>query len=363
MPSKRNKKHNGGGWFDAGMISPGNLVHNPYTGPGKDCPLIPTRPGFISGGLSGLSGGTRRRNRKQQKQRKISGGTLLGLAAHEGYMSMPGVPTGALPPMGPPPSAPAMAQPPMGQPMGQPPMGPAMGPAMAQPPMGPAMGQPPMGPPMGPQKGGRYAVMPGFLDSTSAIGASSYAPVSRIPCEAGVPNPLNPLYNATTAIPMQSGGSSMSPAPYVSGSGAGFSAANFPQVQVGAADSMRYNAPTAGYRNDFEAFPTNSSVGGLMINTPYDAKAFNSSCMKTGGGRRRRRQGGSFSYATNAAPVTPLRESDVMTRTAFDGGQGGLPVKYGGAHRHTKKCKHTHRRSHRRSSRRSNRRSHRRSQN
>jgi hypothetical protein len=76
----------------------------------------------------------------------------------------------------------------------------------------------------------------------------------------------------------------MSPAPVGAGFG-GYS--NFPVVHVGAADSMRYNAPTAGYRNDFEAFPSGSPVPGVMLQVPNDARGGNLACTTTGGSRRR----------------------------------------------------------------------------
>ena len=319
MPSKRNRKHNGGGWSDAGMIVPGYLAHNPYTGPGKDCAGDPTPPGFISRfpsvGLPGLAGGTRRKNRKQRKQRKIRGGTVLGLAhmnavhdvspfKNHVVMSAPGVPT----------------------------------PANAQ---MPSSAQMPAQPPS--QKGGRWGSFPelGPLNPINAVGASGMAQFGRIGCEAGTYNPLNPnpndIQQATTAplmppvMKMLGGANGFAPAPYSASD-----SSNFPQVNVGAADSMRYNAPTAGYRNDFQAFPSGSAVPGLTLQTPYDAKSFNASCIKTGG---------YLPVAAYAAPVTPLRESQVMSRSIFDGTTGGLPVKFGGYHSRKRARKHKHKRS------------------
>jgi hypothetical protein len=194
------------------------------------------------------------------------------------------------------------------------------------------------------QKGGRWGSFPelGPLNPINAVGASGMAQFGRIGCEAGTYNSLNPnpndIQQATTAplmppvMKMLGGANGFSPAPYSSDS------SNFPQVNVGAADSMRYNAPTAGYRNDFQAFPSGSAVPGLTLQTPYDAKSFNAACIKTGG---------YLPVAAYAAPVTPLRESQVMSRSDFDGTNGGLPVKFGGyhsrkrSHKHKRSCKHT----------------------
>lgn len=101
-----------------------------------------------------------------------------------------------------------------------------------------------------PQKGGRYEVNPGFLlDGESDMGARSYAPIAPIACERGHANSMN----------MHGGGS-----------------------LAGAA--LAHYAPTAGYGHQFEA--STGSLGGMMINQPYDARAMNPACIKTGGKRR-----------------------------------------------------------------------------
>ena len=103
---------------------------------------------------------------------------------------------------------------------------------------------------------------------------------------------------------------------------------------MGEVGSMAYNAPTAGYRNDFQAFPSGGAVPGLMLQVPYDARAGNPACSTTGGKRSKRRvrfNGGSL--ADNAAPVTALTVDQVQTRADFDGSNKGLPVKFGGARR------------------------------
>jgi len=98
----------------------------------------------------------------------------------------------------------------------------------------------------------------------------------------------------------------------------------FPVVHVGAADSMRYYAPNAGYRNDFTTFSGQSAVPGFTVQTPYNAGAFNQACLK-GGSRRSRRRGGA------ALVGAPLVYGPITTKSDFDG--RGLPVKYGGTRR------------------------------
>ena len=107
------------------------------------------------------------------------------------------------------------------------------------------------------QSGGRYEMNPGaLLAGGSDIGMGGYSSPNRIACEGGYTNSLN----------MRGGGELQ----------------GAPLVQVGASDSMRYEASTAGYRNDF----TTSSSGGMMIQTPVDGRAFTAACKTTGGRRR-----------------------------------------------------------------------------
>ena len=143
-----------------------------------------------------------------------------------------------------------------------------------------------------PQKGGRYESNPGALLSGSAIGMNSYSPVHQIGCERGTTNSLN--------------------------------------MRGGATDSMRIYAPVAGYGHGFETYPGTNAVGGLMMNMPYDARAANPACSKTGGGH----------VAANAAPLSALQEGQMTGRMAFDGSKGLLPMKYGGKRR-THKRKHS----------------------
>jgi hypothetical protein len=163
------------------------------------------------------------------------------------------------------------------------------------------------------------------------------------------------------------GGAELMGAPTSVGS-SGFSSANFPVVRVGDADSMRYYAPTAGYRNDFMTFRAPSAVPGLTIQTPYDARAFNQACIKTGGGKRRKhhtrrkrthrkrthRRGGAAGHsigqtghpiAEDAGEFSKITIDQVQDRFDFDGSHQGLPVKFGGHQRSSSKksAKRSHR--------------------
>ena len=292
-PTRRTKR-NGGGWsdlvpgsFTSMAVSPGYPVHTPFSGVGKDCTGNFVRPGYIADysakGLPGLSGG-RRRNRRSNKRRKSRGGMAMPSAATTYETSGGLVPNLRLDSITPKP--------------GTFPDTTGVGGTVANPSV---------------QKGGRYGMNPGAgpLNPLNGVGTSP-APFIHVPCEAARSNALNPT------LITKGGGQ------------------NFPVVQVGAVDAMRYNAPTAGYRNDFTTFNAPSPVPGYLTQTPYDAKAFNPACMKTGGSRRKRR-GGALPVAMNAAAVVPLKIGDIGTRGDFDGSSRGLPVKFGGRRRKSRK--------------------------
>jgi hypothetical protein len=338
------RRSNGGGYGDGpDSVAAGYLVHHPYTGPGKDCTGNPDsiRPGFIAGyspkGLPGFAGGARRKNRKHKKYNggaypvtnpnlaPVSGSVTPkpdyfpdttgagGTVGKPVVMSMPGVPT------------PGAAQMPLVK------LDSSASPANLAAPV--ANGQ----------KGGRYGFFPsmGPLNPVNGVGVSP-APFGRIPCETGTYNPLNPNPNGVQTM-------STAPAspPYVKMAGGASSLAStaasfFPTVQVGDADSMRYYAPNAGYRNDFMTFRAPSPVPGLTIQTPYAASAFNQACIKTGGSRKTWKKGGAQPVALNAGTFTPVTINEVGNRFDFDGTTKGLPVKFGGGkktHRRAKKHK------------------------
>lgn len=107
------------------------------------------------------------------------------------------------------------------------------------------------------QKGGRYS----FDLSAPVAGGTPWGTgipqVMKIPCEGATHNPLN-------ATPLRGGG------------GLG-------------ASSLAYYAPTAGYGNTPSGW-VGSAGAPVMVQTPYDARAMNQACLKTGGGRRSRRR-------------------------------------------------------------------------
>lgn len=210
--------------------------------------------------------------------------------------------------------------------------------------------------PSQPMKGGRWGSFPdmGALNPDNGVGLSGGVPFGRVACEGAIHNPLNPttqLHMATTAITggRRVRGGNLQGAPV----GAGFSSSNFPVVHVGSSGSMAYNAPTAGYANDFEALPSGSAVPGFSVQTPYDARGDNMACAKTGGSRRRRakrsrrsKRGGAY-HLPPAELLAPYTIDQVGNRADFDGSQSGLPVKFGGrrtrrgrkSHKHHKGCK------------------------
>jgi hypothetical protein len=337
-----NKRRSGGGWgdlpkgsFNEIAVNPGNQVHFPYTGPGKDCTGNPhsIRPGYIADytakGLPGLSGGKRR-------NRKARGGAAMPSAAPVTNPNLPPVSGSVIPKPGDFPDTTGtggtVAQPNVVMSMpGVPVDGQPLMPKMPIADLSKAADAANLAAPK--QAGGRYGFFPsmGPLNPVNGVGTTP-APFGRIPCETGTFNPLNPDPNGVQTMST----APLSP-PYVSRGGAsGFSSANFPTVQVGQADSMRYYAPTAGYRNDALTFRAPSPVPGLMIQTPYDARAFNQACIKTGGSRKnknRKNKGGAGPVAFDAGAFTPLKMSEITTRSDFDGTKGLLPVRFGGKRR------------------------------
>ncbi len=352
------RRSNGGGWGTGPqMISPGYLVNQQYDGPGKDCAGVPVRPGYMdmysSSGLPGLNGGLslsggrrKRRTRtkhtlKKYRRGRRHGGTVLNVAdflnPQDSKVYPPltsqGVNTV---------SAPGVPNHPQGSQMQ--PQASQMQPQASQ--MQPQGSQPQGSQPQVSQmqSGGRYGIFPGDgpLNPVNGVGASGIAPFSRIGCESGSVNMLNSqeMHTATTAsdfFPTR-GGKRSRRSKRTKGRKLTKGGANFPVVHVGAADSMRYYAPTAGYRNDFEPFAAGSAVPGLTLQTPYDARGNNMACAKTGGSRRVR-FGGAMALA--GAPYSSVKMGELSTRQDFDGSSKGLPVKYGGSRKRQAKTKRT----------------------
>ena len=286
MKHRFRKSRKSGGGYGAGpdFVNPGNQVFHQYTGVGKDCTGEFMRPGYISNyssyGLPGFRGGTRRRKRgKRSKRSKRSKG---------GYVPLPA------PFMNPLNNIDNFAQPTVSTEgsshiTGQPAL----------------PGQVPVAGPA--QKGGRYGFFPEHLNLSNGVGIGR---TDSIPCESSRANPLN----------MHGGRRSRRRSRRTRGGKYDLGYANFPTVQVGASDSMRYNAPNAGYTNDFMTFRAPSAVPGLTIQTPYAASSFNQACLKTGGGP----------VAYNAGEFSKVTMGELDNRSDFDGTTKGLPVKYGG---------------------------------
>ena len=170
------------------------------------------------------------------------------------------------------------------------------------------------------QSGGRYGFDPAIastLYGSNGVGYASPGPTSSVKCEAGSTNALNadPALQMQTTNPNPSdvpgwsrqfnplrGGSrkrrgskkrkSQTLPPHMrpsqkkkrSQQGGGTNAENLanlpPQVFAGQIDSMKYNAPTAGYSWEplRPAVQQNPDVSNWRT---YDARHFNSACMKT----------------------------------------------------------------------------------
>jgi hypothetical protein len=112
------------------------------------------------------------------------------------------------------------------------------------------------------QTGGRYESSLGVpLNSVSAIGMSSYAPIQSIKCEGAHAHSMNT-------------GTGMIQRPMLGG--------------AMLANPLDLRAATAGYSHQFETLGGTSAVGGLMLNVPVDGRASNPACKTTGGKRSKR---------------------------------------------------------------------------
>jgi hypothetical protein len=295
---KLRRNQRGGGYSVAvnQMISPGNPVNLQYQGVGMDCAGSPQRAGTLDGigmlqnpgGLPGLSnnvfsgmlkgGGSQlgsggivvQNNGLPVIENHQNGGTLLGVAVNDG--EMPG-------------SAGLM------QPARSLPTDPAgytyqyMRDAQAQ-------------------KGGRYGADLAAASSqygSNGVGYAGIAPTGRVACESGSYDALN----ADRALQLQTTNTMTNNvpgfAPYImkggksrrkrrqqkkknKQGGGGTNAENLanaaPYYFAGQVDSMKYNAPTAGYAWQ-PLMPQVSNNPGVNDYNTYDARHFNPACMKT----------------------------------------------------------------------------------
>ena len=114
------------------------------------------------------------------------------------------------------------------------------------------------------QSGGRYGFdLSAQVTPSGGPSLGGIPNVQRIACEGSTPNPLNPgPHTPSTQPPVQGGGAQLG--------------------GIGSAD-LAYYAPTAGYGNTASSWV--SSVGApVQIQVPYEARAWNPACLKTGGG-------------------------------------------------------------------------------
>ena len=296
--SRRLRRNQRGGGYSEVLtndIYPGQQIHEQYQGVGMDCAGSPQRPGALDGigmlqnpgGLPGLSnnvfsgmlkgGGSQLGSggivtNPQGAPLIQNGGTLLGVAVNHG--EVPGS-AGLMQP------ARSLPNDPDGYTYQY------MREAQAQ-------------------KGGRYAAdlaAAAGQYGSNGVGYAGIAPTGRVPCESGSYDGLNPdraLQMQTTnrmtydpPVPgfapfVMKGGKSrrkrrMQKKKTKQGGG-GTNAQNLanaaPYYFAGQVDSMKYNAPTAGYAWEpmMPQVPNNPDVS---VQRTYDARHFNPACMKT----------------------------------------------------------------------------------
>jgi len=306
------RSQRGGGWSDVLNLSiyPGQQVHQQYSGPGYDCPGVPTRPGTLTdeqmiplriAGLPGLqkgggSCGLTAQDMMQQAQQLGSGGpAILGVSVANG--SQPGGYSASL-------DAPAQALAPV--------------PALYSQLRG---GSRRKGKGKRRQQGGRWGAFPelGNLNQQNGVGTIG-SPFLRQPCELGsynpsLPNPGNVQQLSTAQgwvpgwtpyAPALKGGKrsgkqikkkskipmKMMPRERMNiprnavtkrrrqQQGGMTNFQQYPQVSVGAADSMRIYSPTAGYDNRPLSPPVPNNPG-ILMQVGYPAGHLNEACIKT----------------------------------------------------------------------------------
>ena len=98
------------------------------------------------------------------------------------------------------------------------------------------------------QRGGRYMVAPAPYPASSSTGPNVYAPVTKLGCN------------------FQGGGG---------------------------ADTVAYQAPTAGFSNQPSSWVGQAGAP-VLVQAPYDAHSMNQACLKTGGGKGRGRRRGVY---------------------------------------------------------------------
>jgi hypothetical protein len=301
------KRQSGGGYSELlnNSIYPGQQIHQQYSGPGYDCPGVPTRSGTLTdqqmiplriAGLPGLqkgggSCGATPQDMIQQAQQLGSGGpAILGVSVANG--SQPGSYSAAL-------DAPAL-------------------PVTRSYPMYSQMkgGRRSRKRRQQKQQGGRWGAFPelGNLNQQNGVGTIG-SPFLRQPCELGsynpsLPNPGNVQQLSTAQgwvpgwtpyAPALKGGKrrlkkkSKNPMKILSSrinvprnaptrrrrqQGGMTNFQQYPQVSVGAADSMRIYSPTAGYGN-YPMSPQVANNPGIQMQVGYPARHLNEACIKS----------------------------------------------------------------------------------
>lgn len=221
----------GGGWSMGSMITPGSYEYTKYAGAGMDCAGTPMRPGFLqSAPTAGYrASGGKRSDSKRSARRSRSGKRS---ARHHSARRLRSRKSRG---------------------------GANLASAYDYNIMRSTPGVPiHAGAHTANQKGGRYEMLMGPLVAGSAVGMSGPSMAHSISCEQRIPNSLN-----------QQGGA-------------------FPAVQVGAADMMAYQAPSAGYSNQALALPPGGASPGFLTQIPYAAGSMNRACLTTGGKRSKR---------------------------------------------------------------------------
>jgi hypothetical protein len=142
------------------------------------------------------------------------------------------------------------------------------------------------------QSGGRY----GFVDASGMPPSTPFlgglAPMTRIACEGSTPNPLNPGPHTPSTAPA---GAASDPKPFVMAGGSIPAPPGGPQGIpattgfTGTADAAAYYAPTAGYGQQASTW-VGSTGAPSLIEIPYNARAMNPACLKTGGGMSKKKQ-------------------------------------------------------------------------
>ena len=230
----RRSRVRGGGWSMGSMITPGSYEYTKYAGAGMDCAGTPMRPGFLqsaptagyraSGGKRSDSKRCARRSRSRSGKRSARHHSARRLRSRK---SRGGANLASMYDYN------MITRSTPGVPI-------TAGAHTAN------------------QKGGRYEMLMGPLVAGSAVGMSGPSMAHSISCEQRIPNSLN-----------QQGGA-------------------FPAVQVGAADMMAYQAPSAGYSNQALALPPGGASPGFLTQIPYAAGSMNRACLTTGGKRSKR---------------------------------------------------------------------------